>query len=169
MSIKIRQAAVSDAEGLLKYTKKILSEEGHNAPFVPGEFQRDLVEQEQILEKIVQEKNSVQFLAMHNEVIVGELSCRGFDRISLEHVTVLSMSVDIGYRSIGVGSLLMSRAVQWAKENPVISRVELYTFATNSIAQTLYEKFGFVEEGRRKKFVRFGDQYIDDLVMARLF
>lgn len=169
MSITIRQAGPSDAEALLAYTKKLLSEEGHNAPFSPGEFQRDLAEQEAILDKILQEDNSVQFLAMHNQTIVGELSCRGFDRQPLQHGTVLSMSVDFGYRSIGVGSLLMNRAVQWAKENPLIKRVELYTFATNSIAQALYHKFGFIEEGRRREFVRFGDQYVDDLVMARLF
>lgn len=169
MGIRIRQATINDAEGLLQYTQKLLVEEGHNAPFAPGEFQRDLVEQKQMLEKVIGEQNSVQFLATHDQVIVGELSCKGFERIPLQHVTILSMSVDFGYRSIGVGSSLMARAIQWAKDNPVIKRVELYTFATNSVAQALYDKFGFVEEGRRKDFIRYGERYVDDLIMARLF
>jgi putative acetyltransferase len=41
-------------------------------------------------------------------------------------------------------------------------------FADNAPAIALYEALGFAHEGRRRSFVRFGDRYVDDLVMAKL-
>ena len=32
----------------------------------------------------------------------------------------------------------------------------------------LYENFGFVTEGKRRSFIREGDAFLDDFVMAKL-
>jgi putative acetyltransferase len=47
-------------------------------------------------------------------------------------------------------------------------RLELYVYARNAPAIALYEKLGFAHEGKRAAFIRDGDAFLDDLVMARL-
>ena len=65
------------------------------------------------------------------------------------------------------GRALLEEGIAWAKAHG-ITRLELYVFADNAPAIALYEALGFGHEGRRKHFVRFGETYVDDLVMARL-
>jgi putative acetyltransferase len=78
------------------------------------------------------------------------------------------MSVDQEFRKQGIGKLLMEHAVQWAKNNPVVSRMELLVFAKNEPAIRLYEKFGFVVEGRHKNAIFRDGVYLDNLSMALL-
>lgn len=168
MDIVIKQIELDDTQNLLLYQQKLLLGEGHNAPFAPGEFCRTFDEQRIIVENYLKQENSVCFLACQEDAVVGEINCKGFNRLPLKHVTVLSMSVDIDYRGKGIGTRLMQVALKWAVDNPLIKRIELYTFANNKTAHSLYRKFGFEVEGIRKQFVRIDDEYIDDIIMAKL-
>ncbi len=77
------------------------------------------------------------------------------------------MSVKQPWRGRGVGRALMTEALAWAP-TVGIKRIELYVYVRNAPAIRLYERFGFETEGRRRGFIREGDEYLDDLVMARL-
>jgi putative acetyltransferase len=77
------------------------------------------------------------------------------------------MSVKAGWRRKGVGRELLSAGLEWAP-TAGIRRIELYVYARNAPAIALYERFGFATEGRRKEFIREGDGYVDDLIMAKL-
>ena len=167
--ILIREARVEDAEIILAYSRKLLSEEGHNAPFAQGEFSRTIQQQAEIQKNFETEENSLQLLAFMDDTMIGEINCIGFKRIPLRHVTVLSMSVDSQFRGRGIGAILMEAMISWVEENNLIKRVELYTFANNIPAHGLYKKFGFEQEGVRRKFVNIDGQFIDDIIMARLF
>lgn len=46
-------------------------------------------------------------------------------------------------------------------------RVELEVFASNTAAIALYEKLGFVVEGRKSRARKVDGAYDDDLIMAR--
>jgi ribosomal protein S18 acetylase RimI-like enzyme len=71
-------------------------------------------------------------------------------------------------RGRGVGSALLTAAIQWARERG-LHKLSLDVFAHNASAIALYRKFGFVEEGRRVKHYRraSGDLW-DTLVMGLL-
>jgi RimJ/RimL family protein N-acetyltransferase len=77
------------------------------------------------------------------------------------------MSVRASHRRRGFGRALLEAGIEWARSIG-ITRLELYVFADNAPAIALYEALGFAHEGRRRSFVRFGDRYVDDLVMAKL-
>ena len=49
-----------------------------------------------------------------------------------------------------------------------VLRVELTVYADNHRAQSLYRRFGFVEEGRHRAFALRDGEYVDALAMARL-
>jgi putative acetyltransferase len=106
-------------------------------------------------------------LAQAEGQLVGELSLRSISqRRAVRHVATLGMSVRATWRRKGVGRELLSAALEWAP-TAGIKRIELYVYARNEAAIGLYEHAGFAIEGRRKGFIREGDTYLDDLVMAR--
>ena len=100
--------------------------------------------------------------------IIGELSLRAISsRRAVKHVGTLGMSVRADWRGKGVGRALMTDALAWAP-TAGIKRIELYVYCRNAPAIALYEKFGFVVEGRRKAMICEGDTYLDDFVMGRV-
>jgi putative acetyltransferase len=72
------------------------------------------------------------------------------------------------WRGRGVGRRLMEHAIAWARASGVLTRIELHVFACNEGAIHLYESCGFTLEGARRKAIRRGGEYIDDLVMSLL-
>jgi RimJ/RimL family protein N-acetyltransferase len=97
---------------------------------------------------------------------VGELNLRRSGRVAFRHSAVLGMSVARAWRNQRVGSLLMQRALEWARRDTTLRRIELFVYATNSVAVRLYERHGFVVEGRRSGAICAGGQFVDDLLMA---
>ena len=73
------------------------------------------------------------------------------------------MMVARDWRSRGVGSMLVAAAIEWGRENG-LHKLTLSVFPHNSAAIRLYRKFGFVEEGRRKKQIRRANGEIWDLI-----
>lgn len=92
------------------------------------------------------------------------LGAKNFRRIA--HVAKLGMEVRKDYRGAGLGDAMLRIALAWAAAHPVIARVELQVFAENARAIGLYRSHGFVEEGRRRKYMRVGTTFHDDLVMG---
>jgi ribosomal protein S18 acetylase RimI-like enzyme len=65
----------------------------------------------------------------------------------------IGMLVAREWRRRGVGSALLVAAIEWARERG-LHKLVLSVFAHNAAAIALYDKFGFVEEGRRLKHYR---------------
>lgn len=65
----------------------------------------------------------------------------------------IGMHVARAWRGRGVGSALMVRAIAWARDEG-LHKLSLAVFPHNAAAIALYEKYGFVVEGRRVKQYR---------------
>ena len=64
---------------------------------------------------------------------------------------------------VGVGSALLQALLDWAEDNPHIEKVSLAVFSNNRLGSALYDKFGFLEEGRRVREIKLNDdQYVDE-------
>ncbi len=50
-----------------------------------------------------------------------------------------------------------------------LSRVELSVWENNAPAIALYQKFGFVTEGRKRLALKIDGEYCDSIMMALLF
>jgi ribosomal protein S18 acetylase RimI-like enzyme len=80
----------------------------------------------------------------------------------------LGMLVAREWRGRGVGSALVAAAIESARERG-LHKLTLSVFAHNQPAIALYEKFGFVEEGRRAKhFRRANGELWDSLELGLL-
>ena len=79
----------------------------------------------------------------------------GFVRVGREgHGRVeLGMAVADGWRGRGVGSQLLEQAIAWSREQGA-HKISLEVWPHNGGARRLYEKFGFVVEGRHLRHWR---------------
>jgi RimJ/RimL family protein N-acetyltransferase len=164
----IREARPDDAERLIAYIQRLIAEPDINLPLAPGEFKYTVEEEQQILAKYAAADNAIFLIAEVEGCLVGELNCRGGQRQATRHTAILGMSVAEGWRGQGVGSALMTRAVEWARGTGVIRRIELMVYTRNQAAIQLYQKFGFQVEGRRQRAIYQQGEYLDDLMMALL-
>ena len=70
------------------------------------------------------------------------------------------------YRGDGIGEMLMKITMEmaWQKLNS-LQIVTLHVLGNNTVAQKLYEKYGFMECGRVKNGYWYRDNYVDDVMM----
>jgi RimJ/RimL family protein N-acetyltransferase len=168
MAITIREAQAADAEQLIALVKELADEPGLYIALSPGEFNLTVEQEQKFIAESQAADNSVFLVAETEERIIGVLTCKGGSRKLTRHVTTLGMSVRKDWRNKGVGGLLMARVIDWAKGTGIVSRIELFVFARNMMAIHLYEKHGFVCEGRRRRAIHRDGEYFDDLIMALL-
>jgi RimJ/RimL family protein N-acetyltransferase len=168
MKVTLREAALSDAEGIIQYVQRLSEEPVSNIVISPGEFTLTIAEEERRISEFAVSDNSLFLIAEVDGEIVGSLNCRGSHRKAIRHVVTLGMSVDQDWRGQGIGTLLMSSAIQWAKETGFIKRIELMVFERNEVAIHLYRKFGFEVEGKHPRAIFRDGVYLDNLTMALL-
>jgi ribosomal protein S18 acetylase RimI-like enzyme len=79
--------------------------------------------------------------------LVGHAFLDPMKMLGNAHVFVLNIVVHPGETGRGTGSRLLQHALDWARANPSLNRIELLVRSTNARAIALYRKFGFFEEG----------------------
>jgi RimJ/RimL family protein N-acetyltransferase len=81
------------------------------------------------------------------------------------HVGQVGISILAQYRRLGLGTSIMQAMINWAVAHPVIEKLALGVWATNEPAFRLYQKMGFVEEGRKVREVKYACGYYDDCIL----
>lgn len=99
--------------------------------------------------------------------IVGSIMLKGASVKTKIHRVHLSIGID-GHRirGKGIGSQLITEAVNWAKCQESIAWIDLSVFDTSPIATALYKKFGFEEYGRLKDHFRIEGKNFDHILMT---
>jgi RimJ/RimL family protein N-acetyltransferase len=165
MRPNVREATPSDTAWYLNHVRSLVTEPESQIPLRPDEMFRTPEQQSELFAE-ASARGDLFLIAEIDGVRVGEANLRRGSREAFKHAAVLGISVVREWRCHGVGSELMQRSIEWAKTKGGLRRIELYVFSTNALAIRLYERFGFMVEGRRKGAVRIGDRFVDDLLMA---
>lgn len=105
----------------------------------------------------------VHMIALIGKDVVGWCDVSPLPFEGMKHVGRLGMGILKDYRNIGFGTKLLRSAQEHAYNNG-LTRIELEVFSTNMAAIHLYEKFGFVLEGR-KSGVRLLDGVSSDILL----
>jgi RimJ/RimL family protein N-acetyltransferase len=105
------------------------------------------------------------FVAEAPEGLVARLSVARDPHPASYHVADLGLMVAASHRRLGIGRALLQQAVDWARESGV-TKLELHVFPDNEPALALYESFGFVREGYRRRHYRRDGEYVDAVLMA---
>tara|TARA_R110000737_G_scaffold120671_4_gene153064 strand:- start:85965 stop:86513 length:549 start_codon:yes stop_codon:yes gene_type:complete len=99
--------------------------------------------------------------------MVGNAALYFGERVKLSHVAGLAMGVLPEWQGNGLGMWMLERAVQDIKRQPKIQRLQLVVMEGNEHAKKMYERAGFVHEGRKVKAVRQPDgSYRDEFLMG---
>lgn len=101
--------------------------------------------------------------------VVGNLALQGMAKSRRRaHAASIGMAVHDAYHGKGVGSALMTAALDLADNWLQFTRIELTVYTDNVAALALYKKFGFEIEGTHKHYAFRNGVNVDAYVMARL-
>lgn len=109
--------------------------------------------------------------AFLGEAIVGEIHGLRFGPRQFDHVLgELTVAVDPKVQGQGIGTALFAALIaKTASMVPTVTRIELTARSGNVGALRLYERLGFVREGRLVGRVLLANGTVeDDIVMARI-
>ena len=107
-------------------------------------------------------------VADFNGMFVGSIGFRIAKRERCGHWGSFGMGVRQGWRSCGIGNILLTSMLDWAIAMPEIEKVTLAVRADNPRAIALYKKHGFVLSGCDKDYLKLSDgTFVDDLRMER--
>ena len=84
------------------------------------------------------------------------------------HAGTLGMSIRDDWQGRGVGSALMTAAIDLADHWLAFRRLELTVYVDNAAALALYRKFGFEVEGTLRQYALRDGVLVDAYTMARL-
>ncbi|MCY7314104.1 MAG: GNAT family N-acetyltransferase [Rubrivivax sp.] len=102
-------------------------------------------------------------------VVVGNAGlAQGSLQMRRRHAMGLGIAVNATHWRRGVGQALMTALIDWADNWAGVLRIELQVFTDNAAAQALYQRHGFVVEGRHRGFALRDGVYADVVSMARL-
>lgn len=161
--VHIRSARVSDAAQLCAAERETASIPGHLVS-QPHELHEDA-----FAHKIAEHAGIGSYIVAERDgMVVGHalLDCAG-PQAALAHVRTLTIVIHPGHTGQGIGTVLMTALLDWARANPDVERVELRVRETNAAAIHLYKKCGFTEESRFRRRLKLADgKYLDDIGMT---
>lgn len=146
---RLRLAEFSDAQGVYDLYLSVVQERAFFAA-VPEDPIRSFDEQKALLKAVCARENSMAWVYIFEEKVVASLFLFGGILMRTEHRAELELQVAEGYRGFGLGRLLLSRALEVARSNPFLQKIQLSVIADNEPAIALYLQQGFEEEGTIK-------------------
>jgi RimJ/RimL family protein N-acetyltransferase len=161
---RIRRAEPGDAQALVSLARAVGAEpEGW---LITRSSWRSVADERRYLKALRRHVGAAVYVAeTERGEIAARLSVARDPHPASRHVADLGLMVAAGHRRHGMGLALLEQAVAWAQETDV-TKLELHVFPHNTPAIALYEKFGFVREGYRRRHYRRGDEHVDAILMA---
>jgi L-phenylalanine/L-methionine N-acetyltransferase len=107
-------------------------------------------------------------LAISGEQVIGMIGILGISNTRMLHIRSLFMAVHQDLQGQGVGQRLLQAALDLCDGPLRAKRVDLSVFTDSAHALALYQKFGFVIEGRLRCNAFRDGHYVDAYAMARV-
>jgi RimJ/RimL family protein N-acetyltransferase len=161
----LRRAEPQDAENLLAFVEQVAGE-SENITFGPGEFEISVEQERVFLQQVAGSPTSLYLIAEIAGEIVGTLTFNAGKRPRLRHAGEFGISILRKYWNMGVGSHMLAYLLAWARQTGTIRKINLRVRVDNLPAIHLYEKYGFVLEGRITREFFLHGQFVDVYAMG---
>lgn len=125
--------------------------------------------QHERIEKFLQDDNKLLVITVADGRIVSMSHVECGAKRRTQHVAYMGISILPDYRGNGLGTEIMQVMIDWATEHPLIEKLSLEVWSNNAPAIGLYEKMGFIEEGRKVRQLKYADGSYDDMVCMYRF
>lgn len=107
--------------------------------------------------------------AISNPTPVGTIALLGSDPMKAHHRnTSVAVSIASPYQGQGYGSEAIIWALEWAFQHANMHRVSIGAFSWNEGAVKLYQRLGFIVEGRTREAAWYDGRYRDTIEMGML-
>ncbi len=168
MNIVIEKAKPSDAKEILELSK-ILGSESDNLMIDAGGITRTLEEETDLLISLEDNEKNIFLLAKHCNRIIGTANFNTEKRRRIRHRGSFGICVLKDYWRKGVGTMLLDKLLDFAKNSAKVEIVSLEVRSDNLSAIHLYKKFGFEKVGTFKGYFKIDDEYVDFDIMQLFF
>ena len=160
MDLTIRQATVSDAQGVLDVINSII-EEGGLTSLYPT---LTLEQEEAFIEGLG--PRSAMLLAQVGNEILGLQTIEPFAPYTqaMDHVAIMGTWVYRNFRRQGTGSQLFAKALQFARQQG-FEKIIVYVRVGNAVGQSFYRKMGFIPKMMLERQVKIDGSYDDEVWM----
>ncbi|WP_214697075.1 ribosomal protein S18-alanine N-acetyltransferase [Exiguobacterium sp. s160] len=130
--VKIRRMTWLDVEEVTK-----VEEASFSIPWTKEAFMNEMLRNEQ----------AIYFVAVHDKQVVGFVGV--WQIVDEGHITNIAVLPE--FRGQGIGNQLLAELVAFAKSKGLVG-LTLEVRVSNVGAQKLYEQFGFMQAGRRRRY-----------------
>lgn len=165
--IVYRNPSAEDAKKIVDFYNYVGGETSFLS-FEKDEYPLGVKEQEEDIKGLEGNVNNTMLLALDGEEIVGIATIHSSHKIKSRHEGELGIVVAKEYQGQGIGSRLIEMLIDWCKGNGVTTRIRLDTRADNTMAVSLYLKFGFMVEGCLKNQTLLDGKYYDLYIMGMM-
>ena len=164
----IREADPTDATDLVAFLNRVSLETDFTSLDKDGILLTNS-EMGIFLEKQATSDNQITLLALLDGEIAGLVNITADQRKRVRHIGDLFIVIGKKYWNNGLGSLLLEEVIEWAQASGILRRLQLTVQTRNQAAVYLYQKHGFVIEGRQERgaYIEEGE-FIDVYLMGRL-
>jgi len=165
-SLIVREAKSTDAEAVLVHMKSV-GDESDTLTFDSTEITRGKEEQAKLIQESSEAENKIFLVATIDDEMVGVMNVHAVNRARLKHVGEFGISVRKAHWQKGIALHMMNYMLQWAKENPVIRKINLRVLKHNIPAIQMYKKLGFEEEGVLRRDFFLNGKFYDCQLMGK--
>jgi L-amino acid N-acyltransferase YncA len=161
VTFSIRQARQADITGIVGVMREAIDE----GTYVVAESVADMIDHEEVLLRHNEVESRMFFVACVDEDVVGWVHLAHPEMEKLSHTAELTVGVLDGYRGHGIGSKLLERGLDWAREQ---GYEKIYNSApsTNKTAIQFLEDHGWEIEARREDHYKIDGEYVDEVMMG---
>ncbi|MFZ3591139.1 GNAT family N-acetyltransferase [Bacillus sp. DJP31] len=164
----IRLAKETDAESIIDIRKEIILSETTTKFFVPSpnELPSNVEKEREKIQKS-HEKGNLYIVYEVEGKVVGFLLFNRYELERLKHAGSMGMGIRDEYTNQGIGTKLIEFLINWAEKQNSLEKICLGVVSINDRAIKVYNRIGFVEEGRQRHQFKYEDgSYGDDILMA---
>lgn len=161
----IREALKSDAINLINFYN-LVGGETDFLSFGKDEFNATVNFEENYLDNLKKESNSILLLAIIDDKIAGAASINSNQKRRHKHAGTLGIVIKKEFCGMGLGKILIGQLIEWAKTNGITKKINLVTRCDNYLAIELYKKMGFETEGILRNDTYENGKYYDSLTMG---
>ncbi len=157
MNIKIEKASPLDAKEILTYLKQV-GGETDNLTFGAEGLPFSVEAEAEYIADMENSVDNIMLVAKEGGKIIGIASLNRLPR-RMSHRGDFGVSVAKTYWNMGIGSMLMTEIIKFAKLNE-FEIIDLQVRGDNANAIHLYEKFGFKKIGTHSAFHKVNNNNI---------
>ena len=147
---QIREVQINDVQDIYHLNTQ---EMGYDYPLTQTKLK---------LQAIINSPHDKIYVAIKDHQVIGYVHANDYDTIYAPHMkNIMGIAVDSRYKRQGIGTALLTKIEQWAKESGA-KGVRLVSGATRKNAHAFYRSMGYGHEKQQINFKKMFDEVTDE-------